>query len=259
MVATPCNTSFHKWKDEIRQITKMDMQCGRLLECLRNAVDATKHAAPCGEPGPHPLMRVPRPNLEHCRSQLRECHWEESLWRKYGQDSSDPVPGLWARILSYQVMLRNENDADAGWGEIDLLGVTANGLPVVVELKSESCREPPLRMLVEGCAYGIALQCNNVFTQHFQQRLSEIRFGSPVPPALHQPVTIVCLAPCGYWSWCFGIKDNAVRSAWPLIKRLVEAMTHEGFLVIFAEIHHDGRDITGLPKITGVTSFQLPL
>jgi hypothetical protein len=159
----PCSTSLHKWKDEIRGLLEMERQCRRLLECLPEAVRATEEAAPCGKIGPHPLVREPRPHLANPKERWRECHWEEALWRKYGQDNSAAVPGLWARVLSYQIMLRNTND-DKGWGEIDLLAVTETGFPTIIELKGDTCRESPLRLLVEGCAYAIAVKkCWEIF------------------------------------------------------------------------------------------------
>src|SRR5438045_3033811 len=86
--------------------------------CQRRSWRRSKRA-PCGNEGPHPLFRDPRPHLADPRDEWRECHWEEALWRKYGQDNSAAVPGLWARLISYQVMLRDTNKGDAGWGEID--------------------------------------------------------------------------------------------------------------------------------------------
>lgn len=121
----PCKTSFHEWKEKIGRITEMGEQSSRISGCLPDAITATKEAAPCGKKGPHPLTRDQRLHLENPEGTWRECHWEEALWRKYGKDTSEPVPGLWERILSYQVMLRNENAKDAGWGEIDLLAVGA--------------------------------------------------------------------------------------------------------------------------------------
>jgi hypothetical protein len=44
------------------------------------------------------------------------------------------------------------------WGEVDLVGRSPEGAPVVIELKGASSNEPPLRGIAEGVAYAIALR-----------------------------------------------------------------------------------------------------
>jgi hypothetical protein len=254
-VTIKCDTGLHRWKDEIRGLKGMAQQCRRLLECLPEAVLATEQAAPSGPKGPHSLFREPRPHLASPKSEWRECHWEEALWRKYGQDNSAAVPGLWARLLSYQVMLRNTNEGDAGWGEIDLLAVTENGLPAIVELKQESCKEPPLRLLVEGCAYAIAVRkCWDVFGPRFTSRIANVKFGSQPSHARTYPV--ICLAPGRYWSWC--LRNGDLEPAWPVFHQLIAALAELGFPVSFAAVHHQGKNELGLPNITGVSPVHLP-
>jgi hypothetical protein len=158
-MSSAASMSFHilHKKPEIRRITELEGHCRRLLQSLPDAIALTRQEAPYGEPGPHPLIRKPRHNLENSIGKWREAHWEEALWRKYAKDNSQRVPDLWARILSYQVMLRNTN-TDTDWGEIYLFGVTDFGVPVAEEVKGENCKQSPLQMFLEGCAYAIALQ-----------------------------------------------------------------------------------------------------
>jgi hypothetical protein len=47
---------------------------------------------------------------------------------------------------------------DKGWGEIDLLGIAADGLPVVIEIEKRDSTETPASVLVQAAAYGLALQ-----------------------------------------------------------------------------------------------------
>jgi hypothetical protein len=49
-------------------------------------------------------------------------------------------------------LLRDAN-ADKRWGEINLLGRSPEGWPVIIELKGASSTEPPLRGIVEGVAF----------------------------------------------------------------------------------------------------------
>jgi len=248
-----CNTSLHKLKDEKRGLKEMSFQCSRLLECLPAAILATEQAAPCGNKGPHPLFRDPRPHLANPKGEWRECHWEEALWRKYGQDNSAAVPGFWSRLLSYQVMLRNTNKGDAGWGEIDLLAVTANGSPAVVELKQEGCKKSPLRLLMEGCAYAIAVKkCWSAFGPRFVARIANIELASRSLQQLQpQEYPVICLAPQRYWSWCLSVGD--LQPAWPIFHQLIARLTELGFPVSFAAVHHEGKDEFGLPKIIGIS------
>src|SRR5215217_1080991 len=86
-----------------------------------------------------PRVRIPLspPNFDSCRSEF--------------------IPNVCRSVVSYQVMLRDAN-TDKRWGEVDLLGRFPQGWPVVVELKGASSKEPPLRGIVEGVAYAIALR-----------------------------------------------------------------------------------------------------
>jgi len=173
---------------------------------------ATEHAAPSGKIGPHPLYRKPRHHLENAKGEWRECHWEEAVWRKYGQDNSVAVPDLWARVLSYQVMLRNTNKGDAGWGEIDLLAVTANVLPTVIELKGENSKESPLRMLVEGFAYAIAVKkCWEVFGPQFTSRIGTMNLPSHGASPESTPSSALHLFDTGRAACKSAVFDQLVR------------------------------------------------
>ena len=68
------------------------------------------------------------------------------------------LPGTCGSVLTYQTMLRNTNK-DEGWGEVDLLGLRPITLtPVVVEVKDARGSDTPLRGIVEGAAYAVALR-----------------------------------------------------------------------------------------------------
>jgi hypothetical protein len=179
----------------------MEQQCRDLLQALPEAIAATEAAFRSGEYGPHPVNREPRTKLENPTGEFRESHWEEALWRKYHHEGSGVVDGLWARILSYQAMLRGNNRDDAGWGEIDLLAVTAEGSPVIVELKREPSSETPLRMLPEGLANAVAIRkCWQIFGPNFNSRITTLGLPCCNPP---KTFPVICLAPDSYWHECF--------------------------------------------------------
>ena len=45
-----------------------------------------------------------------------------------------------------------------GWAFIDLVGITAEGAPVIIELKGNDAGDTPQRVIMEGIAYAIALR-----------------------------------------------------------------------------------------------------
>ena len=77
--------------------------------------------------------------------------------RKWKEDEAGLDPWVpFRKVVSYQVMLRNTNE-DRGWGELDLLGATAENVPVAIELKIHP-GEYLLRAIVEVLAYGVAIR-----------------------------------------------------------------------------------------------------
>ena len=94
---------------------------------------------------------------------MGETEWERALWAEYHTTNTVTptrplLPGLCGVIVTYQTMLRNSN-RDRGWGEVDLLGVRPKALtPVVIEVKDARGGDTPLRGIIEGTAYALALR-----------------------------------------------------------------------------------------------------
>ena len=80
--------------------------------------------------------------------------------------------------MAFQVSLAAKRAAE-GRGEIDLLGVAEDGLPVVIELKRGDSTEPPAALLVQAAAYGIALQRAWWFLR--KEWLQKVRHPEPIP------------------------------------------------------------------------------
>lgn len=100
----------------------------------------------------------------------------------------------WERLVGRQVPLMSRRESE-GWGSIDLLGLDAEGRPVVVELKKAASSETPLRALLEAAGYAIAVQANwRVLSEEIQRTSPENR--TRVDP---HPTTIVVAAPEQYW------------------------------------------------------------
>src|SRR5665213_340624 len=124
------------------------------------------------------------------------------------------------------------------WGEIDLLGIGTDFLPVPIELKKREATESPLRMLVEVAAYGFAIrEVWPKLRNHWIEAVSWFG-GSPSQfPATLDRITLVGVAPGEYWCQCLGNNAGAFPSeAWPPFWKLVDALGERGFDIHFVTI-----------------------
>jgi hypothetical protein len=130
-------------------------------------------------------------------------------------------------LVAFQVNLPAARDA-AGWGEIDLLGIAEDGLPVVVELKRRKSVEPPAALLIQAAAYGIALQRAWWFLR--EEWLKRVQPSTPIPTAL-LPCRLVCVAPDEYWDdWRLAPREAEALSS------LQNALADRGLPAVFAAI-----------------------
>jgi hypothetical protein len=125
------------------------------------------------------------------------------------------------------VNLPAKRDAE-GWGEIDLLGLAEDGLPIVIELKRGKSEEPPVRLLVQAAAYGIALQRAWWFLR--EEWLRRVCPSKPIPTAL-LPCRLVCAAPEEYWrQWPLTPREDLALTS------LRGAFANRGLPSVFAAI-----------------------
>jgi hypothetical protein len=211
---------LHEIKGEIQK-KFMAAQCEQLVAVLDQVISATFRAAPDRR---RPYL-VHRTKVAHPK-EGGEAHLERSLHAQWSTANCAPAAGCWERIVAFQVNLPAERDAK-GWGEIDLLGVAADELPVVIELKRGASTEPPAALLIQAAAYGIALQRAWWFLR--EEWLREVRPAKPVPTAL-LPCRLVCAAPEAYWQqWKLPREDEALTS-------LGQAFASRGLPSVFATL-----------------------
>ena len=155
--------------------------------------------------------------------------------------------------------------ADAGWRNVDLLGVSEWFTPVVLELKDGDAADTILRMVLEGVAYAIALrkawnagngdlygEWDRSVMQKYRNHVREdIRLPS-CPGRLHT-VRVVGIAPTEFWNKR-ACTENATRTpckvfpnAWRPLAQLLRAFGERGFPVTFAAFDVD--PTSGLPGI----------
>jgi len=137
-----------------REIQKkfMEAQCKQLAAVLDEAIAATFAAAPDRR---RPYL-IDRTKVVEPK-EGRESQLERSIYAQWSRVACAPAVGCWERIVAFQVNLPAKRESE-GWGEIDLLGMAEDGLPVVIELKRGKSSEPPAALLIQAAAYGIALQ-----------------------------------------------------------------------------------------------------
>jgi hypothetical protein len=221
---------LHYLKDEWRQKSYLEDDCLALTARLDAAIRASEVAAPKrGERG----YRLSRAD-------------EAQLFAAYGPGSGLSVSAVWHRLVAYQIPLF-DSVARERWGNIDLLGLTEAGDPVVVELKIGESQDTPLHALLEAATYAVALRKN---WAHVARELEAKELGLAVSAAPTQ-WRLVLLAPRAYWeSWSTRtatgrtVSDSARRA----YLQLCEAFAVEYMPVRHAEIWKDkGLSIQSLP------------
>jgi len=230
-------------------------QANDILDKLGNLVENTIKKAPVrAKDKDFKLCREPNTTRQFCHE---EVNWERAMHKKWGPKGSGEFVPICSRIQTYQYPLK-ATSKDKCWGEIDLLGVGKDGLPVPIELKKAKTYDSPLRMVVEVAAYGFAIQ--KVWPnlrEHWAKALSVAE--SQLPEKLER-VTLVCVAPEAYWHSCTGLHRTIPGAfpaeAWPCFWHLVDHLK-PWFEIHFVALEGILDDGGGLPTITGAHELDL--
>jgi hypothetical protein len=135
-----------------------------------------------------------------------EDRWERTIWRKFrpadGNQPKSSFHPLAPTILTYQLPIFGEGTR-GGWEKIDLVGVSADSLPVVIELKGENANDSPLAVVLEAVRYGIAVR--HLWECGLREQWVEaLTLGGITPvPELPRRLTgchLICAAPGEYWN-----------------------------------------------------------
>jgi hypothetical protein len=136
--------------------------------------------------------------LSEMHADSTERRMERALYDAFGFGSSAGSTDSWQMLVAYQVPLFDRLQR-AGWGHIDLLALTADGTPVVIELKTGEATDTPLRALVEGLANAVAVQANWPAFSKEIRAACEARGLELRPDETAQTVAVQLLAPDAYW------------------------------------------------------------
>jgi hypothetical protein len=187
-----------------------------LIEHLDDLVELTKAHVP-GRAHGFQLERKNEAALANSESR-DERHVEYRIYDKFkGLEKTEEqlhLLGL-THIPYYQFPLcsdeqsritnKKRKEINAGWGEVDLLGCSEKThMPAVIELKIFKAQpETPLRMIVEGMAYAIAIremwnqENNKKFREAWANKLGQ---NTTFDDRNIKVIDVIGLAPSSYWN-----------------------------------------------------------
>ena len=181
-----------------------------------------------------------------------EDRWERTMWRKWRPFKGNmPVTvfhALAPMILSYQLPLYGKQESE-GWGKIDLVGISGEYLPVVIEVKAEYSAESPLAVVLEAVRYGIALRemWERGLRDDWTGALQDVGIvGQPLPRRLEQ-CQLICAAPWEYWKRLGPMtsNDEQNRGAWIALREICAKLAADhGLPVEFVQLEFSAKTLS---------------
>lgn len=241
-------SGLHHLKDGWYQVKYMAQQCAWLRTELDAALEATRVLAP-DRPGKKKDFRLRQRLLQEKPKNIDErmLEWKIFDQDRLGRAEETAAHPFWNRLVSFQVPLYDNTLRD-GWDKIDLLGITHQGMPVVIELKKETSSEKPLRPLLEAAAYAIALR--KVWNGFFEELAPIVAEHNPSLAVQQEPVCfhILVLAPAKYWQRLLTCKD-ITSERWNRFADLAVALGEHGYPASFAQVE-DSQDRLHFSKVS---------
>jgi hypothetical protein len=258
-----CTKALHEIIESVRQLTYMKQHSERLCEFLNVKLERTYAMAPLRGQS-YELGRKERPDPN-----VRERLLEKAIWKQWCADEVSRrgkpfLSGVCRCVQTYQMPLQKTR-GDRKWGKIDLVGVTDKSCPVVIELKQDRGKDTPLRMLVEGVAYAVAVRRawnEGRLREQWERDVVGITRSHTVAPTLVE-VPVVLLAPEDYWKRCVGTQgkrtEGKVREdAWSPFQTLARKCGEHGLPVTFAQFDITDSESGRLPEISNLRRVRLP-
>lgn len=254
-MSLPSDRGLHQIANELGSLQRFQENCVQLSKELDDWIQRTDDAVTLRDE--YVIHREDTMSI-HANSGF-ENRLERSLWQTYGPQGNVArfLNPECPQIVSYQVALYNARQ-QLGWGEIDLLGFSSSGLPTVIELKQEQ-GDNPLRMVIEGIAYCIAVR--KAWNQGSLREAWEQETKTENPREISK-LSLIGMAPAGYWSRVIGTSE--VRTAgqvfpehWAAFRRLLKSLADHGFDVRFASFEIDNAHDT-LPHVSNARFTDIP-
>lgn len=264
---------LHKLTGAVNQLRYMKDHCEHLAsgsvleELIRRSYDAApirdRKGGYLSEPGPR------KDTLDESEEERR---LEQAICRQWhaSRDGSWLLEGECRCVAKHQVPLYNKNGDYTKCGvHVDLLGVSTEFTPVVIELKRGGSKETPLRMLIEALGYAVVIR--KAWNEGGLRREWMSLLGTQIlPPEKIDVVPLIGMASSAYWSRCVGASGRHTagqvsKEAWESFHRVVAKCKELGFPSTFVEfdVHSQGNDSmtespAGLPMIHSMRIVKLP-
>lgn len=233
------------------RLSFMKQNCEDLAKYVNEMIERTYCAAPVRK-GDLRLDRSKHKSEEKPR--VGERALERAIWSRCRLGSrAQFLPKVCCSIVSFQVPIKQTNNDKAGKA-IDLLGISNEGGPIVIELKVAKSNETPLHMLVEALNYAVCVKkaWNEKGGLWKEWGLYVTTFKPGYDGILIQ-VPIIGIAPVHYWKTCFGEngpRGQVEKDAWKAFGDLVRACRDRGFPPYFMQFIEGERDQSGLPTVS---------
>ena len=249
-----------EFQSRVNHLSRMEAHSRSVLERLDVHIEETEAAAPCRSKD-YRLQRVERRTPV---SSQRERLLEKAIWAQWGcsvvSRSGVSFCGDACRyILTFQMPLQGAR-AHRSWGKVDLVGVSSEGLPAVVELKCDHASETPLRILTEALAYAVAVR-KGWSKGPLREQWASLSYQD-LPSEL-PVIPLIGLAPSSYWRTKIGAPGKRATGqvfapAWGPFGELCAACAKRGFPVSFFEFEIGDSAAEGLPMIHRPVAVRLP-
>lgn len=226
---------FHVLKDRWSEIPRIEAYCVQLIENLEDAIEATRAKAHrrSTKQGFQISLRYTAPRPENIPE--RQLEWDVFTAFRPDVPVSGESDGLWKYLATYQLPLFADGSKD-NWGHVDLLGINAENVPVVIELKQQNATDSPLRSALEAAGYAIALRemWSKVFDELAETMASnEVSIGETPTVATHQEIQTVVLAPKQYWTL---VSTTMTHAAKDRLNEFLQALRGFGIQTSLGEI-----------------------
>lgn len=244
MPLDPKKPIYHKVnKALLNQLRFMETHAQNWLEGFDCIQTVTENAIPIRltNASRQDLFKLHRGENPEIANTQRERQIEQSLWRQWCcRPRKEPnncfLPGVLRGFVSYQVPLR-QGQADKQRAA-DLIGVTPQGLPAVVELKKES-GDVPLWALAEAYGYALAIRKNwNAENGTFRRQWETFAPKTPTEglPEKLKSIPVLIAAPEAYWLQRVGTghkreSGELRREQWVAFHVLSQRLAAAGFPV----------------------------
>lgn len=245
---------LHQIAASVGQLSFMEQHSQALLDTLNVTLEITYARAPVGRQAKGQTYELQR--KEGPVPLVRERLLEQLIWKGWNFQAfslhEKPFFGDVCRFIrTFQMPLRGTMKDSSYGDKIDLVGVTPDNLPVVIELKAENATDTPLELLVEGLKYACAVRKawnESVLRAEWADAMKKDGLLQK-PAQILLKVPVILLAPSIFWQRKIGTsvkrsEGMVFENAWPIFHKLVHQCERHGFPIHFVqfEIEHTGEN-----------------